>query len=95
MTYGAECSVVRKGDENRLHIAEMRMLRCIRGKPRKNHVRNQVIQEDANIGQMSTFMRQKRLNWHGAHQEKRRRQPLTLKKKNDGHGCIGEEKGAA
>ena len=41
MTYGAECWAVRKKDENRLHVAEMRMLRWIRGKTRKDHVRNQ------------------------------------------------------
>ena len=46
ITYGAECWAVRKKDENRLHIAEMRMLRWIRGKTRKDHVRNQIIQED-------------------------------------------------
>ena len=47
MTYGAECWAVRKKDENRLNVAEMRMLRWIRGKIRKDHVRNQIIQEDA------------------------------------------------
>ena len=47
MTYGAECWAVRKKDENRLRGAEMRMLRWIRGKIRKDHVRNQIIQEDA------------------------------------------------
>ena len=31
MTYGAECRAVRKKDENRLHVAEKRMLRWIRG----------------------------------------------------------------
>ena len=50
---------VRKKDENRLLVAEMRMLRWIRGKNRKDHVRNQIIQE------MSTFLRQKRLHWYG------------------------------
>ena len=65
MTYGAECWAVRKKDENRLHVAEMRMLRWIRGKTRKDHVRNQLIQEDAKVCQMSTFPRQKRLNWYG------------------------------
>ena len=62
MTHGAECWAVRKKDENRLHVAEMRMLRWIRGKTRKDHVRSQIIQEDANVCQMSTFLRQKRLN---------------------------------
>ena len=65
MTYGAECWAVRKKDENRLHVAEMRMLRWIRGKTRKDHVRNQSIQEDAKVCQMSTFLRQKRLHWYG------------------------------
>ena len=56
MTYGAECWAFRKKDENRLHVAEMRMLRRIRGKIRKDHVRNQIIQEDAKVCQMSTFL---------------------------------------
>ena len=61
MTYGAECWAVRKKDENRT----LRMLRWLRGKTRKDHVRNQIIQEDAKVCQMSTFLRQKRLNWYG------------------------------
>ena len=65
MTYGAECWAVRKKDENRLHVAEMRMLRWIRGKTRNDHVRNQIIQEDAKVCQTSTFLRQKRLHWYG------------------------------
>ena len=60
-----QCWAVRKKDENILHVAEMRMLRSIRGKTRKDHVRNQIIQEDAKVCQMSTFLRQKRLNWYG------------------------------
>ena len=56
---------VRKKDENRLHVAEMRMVRWIRGKTRKDHVRNQIIQEGAKVCQLSTFLRQKRLHWYG------------------------------
>ena len=52
--------MLEKKDENRLHVAEMRMLRWIRGK-----TRNQIIQEDAKVCQMSTFLGQKRLNWYG------------------------------
>ena len=62
MAYGAECWAVRNNYENILHVAEMRMLRWIRSKTRKDHVRNQVIQDDANVCQMSTFLRQKILN---------------------------------
>ena len=89
MKYGAECWAVRKKDKNRLHVAEMRMLRWIRGKPRKDHVRNQVMQENTKLCQMSTFLRQKRLHWYG---ENRRRQ---LIKKNDGRGRTGKEKKGA
>ena len=67
MTYGAECWAVRKKDENRLHVAEMRMLRWIRGNTRKDHVRNQSIQEDAKVCQMSTFLRQKWWSWREWH----------------------------
>ena len=49
MAYGAECWAVRKKDENRLHVTEMRKLRWIRGNTRKYHVKNQVIQEDAKV----------------------------------------------
>ena len=69
------------------------MQRWIRGKSRKDHVRNQVIQENAmqsmpnaNISEAEKT----KLVW--THQEKRRRQPL---KKNDGHGRTGEEKKGA
>ncbi len=78
MTYGAECWAVRKKDENRLHVAEMRMLRWIRGKTRKDHVRNQSIQEDAKVCQMSTFLRQKRLNLYG-HIRRREEDKLSRK----------------
>ena len=78
MTYGAECWAVRKKDENRLHVAEMRMLRWIRGKTRKDHVRNTIIQEDANVCQMSTFLRQKRLHWYG---HVKRREEVNLSRK--------------
>ena len=56
---------VTKTDVNRLHVEEMKMLRWIRSKTRKDHVRNQRIQEDAKVCQMSTFLREKRLHWYG------------------------------
>ena len=76
MTYGAECWAVRKKDENRLHVAEMRMLRWIRN----DHVRNTIIQEDAKLCQMSTFLRQKRLHWYG-HVKRREEKKITYQEK--------------
>ena len=62
--------MVRKKYENRLRVAEMRIIRSIRGKSRNDHVRNEVLQEDARVYQMFRFLRQKKLK------EKRRRQLL-------------------
>ena len=45
----------------------LRMLRWTR----KDHVRNQIIQDDAKMCQMPTFLRQKRLHWYG-HVKRRR-----------------------
>ena len=56
----------------------MRMLRWIRGKTRKDHVRNQIIQEDSKVCQMSTLLRRKRLNWYG-HISRREEDNLSRK----------------
>ena len=62
------------------------------GKTKKDQVRNQIIQEDAKVCQMSTFLRQKRLHLYG---HIRRREEDNLSRKNDGHGRTGEEKKGA
>ena len=92
MTYGAECWAVRKKDENTLRVAEMRMLRWIRSKTIKDHVRNQIIQEDAKVCQMSTFLRVKRLNLYG---HIRRREEDNLSRKIWTWSYRGREEGAA
>ena len=91
----AECWAVRKKDENRLHVAEMTMLRWIRGKTRKDHVRNQrVVQEDAKLCQMSTILRQKGLNWYG-NIRRREEDNLSRKMMDLVVGLSGEEKKGA
>ena len=64
--------MVRKKDENRLHVAEMRMLRWIRGKTRKtmSETRSYKSVPNANIPETEKT----KLVW--TYQEKRRRQPL-------------------
>ena len=53
-----------------------------------DHVINQIRQEDAKVSQVSTFLRQKRLNWYGHI----RRREVDHLSRNDGHERIGEEK---
>ena len=66
------------------------MLRWIMGKTRKGHVRNQMIQEDAKVCQMSTFLSQKRLNWYG---HIRRREEENLSRKMIDMVVPGREEG--
>ena len=47
-------------------------------KTRKDHVRNQIIQEDIKVCHMSTFLRQKRLHWYG---DVKRREADNLSRK--------------
>ena len=49
MPYEPKWWCIGKKDDNRLHVAEMGMLGWIRGKTRKEYVRNQDTQEDANV----------------------------------------------
>ena len=65
MVYGAECWVVRKKEEGKLHTTEMRMLRWARGKTRLDHVRNVDIWKEAHMYPMAEFLREKRLRWIG------------------------------
>ena len=72
----------------------MRMLRWIRGKTRKDHVRNQIIQEDAKVCQLSTFLIQKRLNWDG-HIRRREEDNISRKMMDMVVPGGGENNGAA
>ena len=89
MAYVAECWAVRKKYENRLHVTEMRMLRWIRGNTRKEHVSNQIVQEDAKSVPNVNIPETKTIALVRTCREKRRRKHI---KKNDGHGGNGEEK---
>ena len=83
-----EQNVGRSERKTRLHVAGMRMLQWIRGKTRKDHLRNQAMQDDAKVCQMSTFPTEKiKLVW--AHQEKTRTMTDMVV------GATGEEKKGA
>ena len=91
MACGEECWTVRKKDENKYDIAEMRLLGWIRGRPydqkgpwhKPSHTRGCQSMQNVNITETENI----KLAW--THQGKRRRQPLV---KSDGRGCTGGEK---
>ena len=59
MTYGSECWAVKKKDENKLDLAEMRMLRLARGKTRLDHIRTKDIRKEAHVKPVETFQENK------------------------------------
>ena len=63
-----------------------------KGNTRKYHILNQITQEDAKVCQMSTFLRQKRLNLYG---HIRRREEDNLSRNIMDIGRTGEEKKGA
>ncbi len=59
MTYGSECWVVKKKDENKLNSAEMRMLRWTREKTRLDHIRNEDIRKEAHVKPVENILEKK------------------------------------
>ena len=69
---------VRKKEERKLNITEMRMLRWPRGKTRLDNVRNVDIWIEAHMSPMAEFPREKRLRWLG-HVRRRDKDDATRK----------------
>ena len=55
----------KKNDTQKQNTTEMSMLRWARGKTKKDHIKNDDIWREANIGPMTTFLRSRRLRWYG------------------------------
>ena len=76
MVYGAECWVVRKKDERKLHTTEIRMLRWIRRKTRLDHVISVDVYMERGMYPMAEFTREKRLRCFG-HVQRRDKDEAT------------------
>ncbi|XP_047477370.1 uncharacterized protein LOC125030994 [Penaeus chinensis] len=65
MLYGMEAVAVTKGQERKMEVAEMRMLRFSLGKTRLDRVRNSTIRETMGVGALEKKLRECRLRWLG------------------------------
>ena len=65
LLYGAECWAISKKHEQSLGVAEMRMLRWMCGKTRKDRVRNEDIRSQVGVAPIEGKMREHRLRWFG------------------------------
>ena len=65
MTYASECWALRKDQERRLQVAEMRMLRMMMGITRKDRCRNDLVRESLGVPDIGDKMVENRMRWYG------------------------------
>ena len=64
LMYGSECWTLRKEDERRLLVAEMAWLRRIRGRSRRERIRNEKTREElAAVETVIEKIKRRRLTW--------------------------------
>ncbi|KAL5185376.1 Peroxisome biogenesis factor 10 [Glycine soja] len=68
--YGTECWAVKSQHENKVGVAEMKMLRWMCGKTRQDKIRNEAIRERVGVAPIVEKMVENRLRWFG-HVERR------------------------
>ena len=65
MMYGAETWAVKKAQEKKLDVAEMRMLRWMSGVTKLDRIRNERIRGMTKVGEISKKVKESRLKWYG------------------------------
>ena len=65
LLYGAECWATKKQHVHKMSVTEMRMLRWMCGKTRKDKVRNEHIRGLVGVAPIEDKIRENRLRWYG------------------------------
>ncbi|KAL4204408.1 hypothetical protein AMTRI_Chr01g131910 [Amborella trichopoda] len=65
LLYGVECWADKKQYTHKMRVAEMRMLRWMNGKTRRDKIRNESIRESLYVVPLSNKMRESKLRWAG------------------------------
>ena len=63
--YGAETWALKKAQENKLEVAETRMLRWMCGVTKLDKIRNERIRGTTKVGEITKKVQGKRLKWYG------------------------------
>ena len=62
---GAETWALKKAQEHKLEVAEMRMLRWMCGVTKLDKIRNERIRGTTKVGEITKRVRERRLKWYG------------------------------
>ena len=65
LMYGAETWALKKAQENKLEVAEMRMLRWMCGVTKLEKIRNERIRRTTKVGEITKNVQERRLKWYG------------------------------
>ncbi|KAL1447116.1 hypothetical protein WDU94_005460 [Cyamophila willieti] len=65
LTYGAETWVMKTREESRVQAAEMRFLRSMIGKTRRDRIRNEIIRSRVGVDKLQDRIETSRLKWYG------------------------------
>ena len=65
MLYGAETWPIKRAQESKLEVAEMRMLRWMLGVTRRDKVRNSLIRGTAKVTEVTKKVQERRMQWFG------------------------------
>ena len=65
MLYGMESLPLTKKEEQKMEVAEMKMLRFTYGVTKMDQVRNEVVRGKLQVGEFSGKVRERRLQWKG------------------------------
>ena len=65
MLYSCETWATKKKHERKINVAEMKMLRWMCGVTRKDRIRNEKNRGTLKVGEISSKMQERRLNWYG------------------------------
>ena len=65
MMYGVETWAVKKAQEKKLDVAEMRMLRWMSGATKLDRIRNERVRGTTKVGEISKKVQENGLKWYG------------------------------
>ena len=65
LVYGADTWALKKAQENKLEVAEMRMLRWMCGVTKLDKIRNERIRRTTKVGEITKKVQEIRLMWYG------------------------------